>query len=101
MGIKEGWLLKQSAHLKEWRRRWCVLTPKHLCSFKSEGEYKNQTEVINLRDCTFVRSADEDLGKENSFKVVAPNRIFYLVSDSPRDTEAWIGHIGRQMARPA
>eukprot|EP00913_Durusdinium_trenchii_P011355 g10666.t1 len=44
--IKEGFLVKQSKHMKEWRRRWFVLTPQYLCSFKSQGEYRNPTEHI-------------------------------------------------------
>mmetsp|Transcript_46243 Transcript_46243/g.140317 ORF Transcript_46243/g.140317 Transcript_46243/m.140317 type:complete len:122 (-) Transcript_46243:192-557(-) len=98
--IKEGWLVKQSKHLREWRRRWFVLTPQYLCSFKTQGEYRNPTEAIRLRECSTVKSADEDTGKENSFRVDTPARVFYLIADSSTDKESWIGHIGRQMVRP-
>lgn len=50
--------------------------------------------------CT-VKSADEDTGKENSFRVDTPSRVFYLIADSPTDKESWIGHVGRQMVRPS
>lgn len=99
--IKEGWLVKQSKHLKEWRRRWFVLTPQYLCSFKSQGEYRNPTEAIRLRECSTVKSADEDTGKDNSFRVDTPTRVFYLIADSAQEKESWIGHIGRQMVRPS
>ncbi|CAE6917523.1 PH1 [Symbiodinium sp. CCMP2592] len=99
--IKEGFLVKQSKHMKEWRRRWFVLTPQYLCSFKSQGEYRNPTEHIRLAECSTVKSADEDTGKENSFRVDTPARVFYLIADSSSDKESWIGHIGRQMVRPA
>mmetsp|Transcript_95865 Transcript_95865/g.117497 ORF Transcript_95865/g.117497 Transcript_95865/m.117497 type:complete len:123 (+) Transcript_95865:90-458(+) len=99
--IKEGFLVKQSKHMKEWRRRWFVLTPQYLCSFKAQGEYRNPTEHIRLAECTTVKSADEDTGKENSFRVDTPGRVFYLIADSSPDKESWIGHIGRQMVRPA
>jgi len=97
---KEGWLVKQSKHLKEWRKRWFVLTPQYLCSFKSQGEYRNPTEAIRLRECSTVKSADEDTGKENSFRVDTQARVFYLIADSPSEKESWIGHIGRLMVRP-
>eukprot|EP00929_Paragymnodinium_shiwhaense_P066706 TRINITY_DN33493_c0_g1_i2.p2 TRINITY_DN33493_c0_g1~~TRINITY_DN33493_c0_g1_i2.p2 ORF type:complete len:122 (-),score=36.21 TRINITY_DN33493_c0_g1_i2:638-1003(-) len=97
---KEGWLVKQSKHLKDWRRRWVVLTPQYLCSFKEQGDYRNPSEVLRLRECSTVKSAAEELGKENSFRVDAPSRIFYLIADSPAEKEAWIGSIGRQMIRP-
>ena len=32
--IKEGWLEKESRTFKSWRKRWFVLTPKTLYSFK-------------------------------------------------------------------
>ncbi|CAE8693880.1 unnamed protein product [Polarella glacialis] len=98
--IKEGSLVKQSKHLKEWRSRWFVLTPQYLCSFKAQGDYRNPTEVIRLRECSTVKSADEDTGKENSFRVDSPGRIFYLIAQTTADKESWIGHIGRQMVRP-
>merc|ERR1719408_789588 len=97
--IKEGWLVKQSKHLKEWRRRWFVLTPQYLCSFKSQGEYRNPTEAIRLRECTTVKSAEEDTGKENSFRVDVVDRVFYLIAEDATDKESWIGSIGRQMVR--
>mmetsp|Transcript_58752 Transcript_58752/g.149082 ORF Transcript_58752/g.149082 Transcript_58752/m.149082 type:complete len:123 (-) Transcript_58752:63-431(-) len=97
--VKQGWLVKQSKHLKEWRRRWFVLTPQYLCSFKNQGENRNPTEWIRLRECSTVKSADEDTTKENSFRVDTPTRVFYLIAESGQEKESWIGQIGRQMVR--
>merc|ERR1719238_379619 len=99
--IKEGWMVKQSRIMKDWRRRWFVLTPQYLCSFKTQGDYRNPTEAIRLRECQTVKSADDDTGKENSFRVDTPTRVFYLIADSPSEKESWIGSIGRQMVRPS
>jgi len=98
--IKEGWLVKQSKHVKQWRRRWLVLTPQYLCSFRTQGETRNATEAIRIRECSSVLSADGDTGKENSFRVDTPGRVFYLISEGATDKESWIGIIGRQMVRP-
>mmetsp|Transcript_19463 Transcript_19463/g.39245 ORF Transcript_19463/g.39245 Transcript_19463/m.39245 type:complete len:120 (-) Transcript_19463:188-547(-) len=97
--IKEGWLIKQSKFVKEWRRRWFVLTPQYMCSFKSQGELRGPTEAIRLRECSTVKSAEEDTGKENAFRVDSPERVFYLIADSSEEKEAWMGTIGRQMVR--
>mmetsp|Transcript_51607 Transcript_51607/g.109660 ORF Transcript_51607/g.109660 Transcript_51607/m.109660 type:complete len:121 (-) Transcript_51607:73-435(-) len=97
--VKSGWLVKQSRHIKDWRRRWFVLTPQYLCSFKNQGETRNPTEWIRLRECSTVKSADEDTGKENSFRVDTPGRIFYLIAENMQEKEAWIGQVGRQMVR--
>jgi len=98
--IKEGWLVKESRHLKDWRRRWCVLTPQYLATFKNQGEYRNPSEAIRLRECSTVKSAEEETGKDNSFRVDTPGRVFHLIADSATEKEAWIGNIGRQMIRP-
>merc|ERR1719408_1237805 len=98
--LKEGWLVKQSKFLKEWRRRRFVLTSQYLCSFKNQGEYRNPTEAIRLRDCSTVKSAEEELRKDNCFRVDSQERSFYLIADSAQEKEAWIGHIGRAMIKP-
>mmetsp|Transcript_13392 Transcript_13392/g.22015 ORF Transcript_13392/g.22015 Transcript_13392/m.22015 type:complete len:121 (+) Transcript_13392:48-410(+) len=98
--IKKGYLVKQSKFIREWRNRWFVLTPQYLCSFKAEGELRNPTEMVRLKECSTVKSADEDTGKENSFQVVTQDRVFYLIAPSAAEKEAWLGNIGRQMVRP-
>ncbi|CAK0892064.1 unnamed protein product [Prorocentrum cordatum] len=98
--IKEGYLVKQSKHFKEWRNRWFVLTPQYLCSFKEQGILRNPTEAIRLRECCTVKSADEDTGREHSFRVDTPGRVFYLIAQNSTEKEAWIGHVGRMMVRP-
>eukprot|EP00929_Paragymnodinium_shiwhaense_P122435 TRINITY_DN95167_c0_g1_i1.p1 TRINITY_DN95167_c0_g1~~TRINITY_DN95167_c0_g1_i1.p1 ORF type:complete len:122 (+),score=26.71 TRINITY_DN95167_c0_g1_i1:90-455(+) len=98
--LKEGWLVKQSRFLKDWRRRWVVLTPQYICSFKEQGDYRKPSEVLRLRDCSTVKSASEETGKDDSFRVDTPARVFYLIAESGAEKEAWIGQIGRQMIRP-
>mmetsp|Transcript_87651 Transcript_87651/g.253139 ORF Transcript_87651/g.253139 Transcript_87651/m.253139 type:complete len:122 (+) Transcript_87651:93-458(+) len=98
--IKEGWLIKQSKFLKEWRRRWFVLTPQYVCSFKAQGELRNPTEAIRLRECSSVKSADADVGKENALRIDTPGRVFFLIADTAAEREEWIGQIGRRMVRP-
>lgn len=41
--VKEGYLVKRSRHLKEWKERWMVLTKTHLYSFVKKGIYKEPT----------------------------------------------------------
>jgi hypothetical protein len=98
--VKQGWLSKESLYLKDWRKRWVVLTKDYICTFKTQGEFRNPTEAVRLRECSTVKSAHDATGKENSFQVYATNRTFSLMADSSVDKEAWIGTIGRQMVRP-
>ena len=99
--VMEGFMVKQSKHLKEWRQRWFVLTPEYLCSFKSQGDYTNPTEYIRLAECSTVKSAEETTGKENSFCVQTTQRSFCLIARSAAEKEQWISRVGRQMVRRA
>merc|ERR1712194_393682 len=94
-----GWLSKQSRHMRDWRRRWCVLTPQYFLTFKTQGIYTKPTEVIRIREISMVKSADEQTGKENAFRLDTPGQIFYIIADSAPEKEAWIGSIGRQIVR--
>merc|ERR1711924_202225 len=98
--VKEGFLVKESMHLKQWQRRYFVLTSQYLCSFKQQNMYSNPTEVIRLREGSTVKSSSEETGREHTFRVESPNRTFELIAENAQDKEAWIGIIGRQMVRP-
>mmetsp|Transcript_23977 Transcript_23977/g.42470 ORF Transcript_23977/g.42470 Transcript_23977/m.42470 type:complete len:129 (-) Transcript_23977:1227-1613(-) len=98
---KEGWLYKQSKYLKEWRRRWVVLTPRLLCSFKAEKNYRvAPTEQVWLRECSSVKSAEEETRQPNGFRVDSASRAYYFYTEDHEEKEAWIGAIGRAMIRP-
>ena len=88
--VKNGWLSRQSKCVKDWCGRWFALTPQYLCSFKAQGDLRNPTEVIRLRECFTVKSTESVTGKENSFRVDTPDRVFYLIADTSADKEAWI-----------
>ena len=55
---KEGWVMKESAMIRSYRRRWLVLTPERLYSFKAERRYENPTEDVDLKLCGTVKSAE-------------------------------------------
>lgn len=42
---KEGYVLKESAIIRQYRKRWLVLTRTHLYSFKKDRSYTDPTEV--------------------------------------------------------
>ena len=57
----EGYLTKQSAWLKEWRKRYFVLKENQLHFCKQEGSDPHGT--IDLKECLTVKSAEEKTGK--------------------------------------
>ena len=42
---KQGWIYKESAMLRQYRKRWLVLTPERLYTFKKERDFTAPTEV--------------------------------------------------------
>merc|ERR1712012_1195834 len=91
---------KQSRYQKSWCRRHFVLTGQFLCSFKHFKDYRNPTEVIRLAECSTVKSCEEEVGKDNAFRVEAGGRSYYLIAETTEEKESWIGYIGRAMVRP-
>jgi len=43
------------------------LTPECLFTFKQEKSYKSPTEVLVLKECTTVKSAEDEIQKEFTF----------------------------------
>ncbi|CAI2381230.1 unnamed protein product [Moneuplotes crassus] len=99
---KEGWVYKQSRYLKSWRQRWTVLTRTHLYTYKMEQEYLLKgpgcfTECIECSDISKVRSAQDEVGIDNSFVLTTRNtkEQFYFYCDKEEDKKAWTKQIQR------
>jgi len=103
--VKEGWLSKQSRNVKEWRRRYIVLTKDYIASYKygPMEVYKSTdaTELIPFGQMMTVRSAEQETQKENAFCLQRQKdgRFFYFIAETPTEKEGWVGAIGRQMVR--
>mmetsp|Transcript_31716 Transcript_31716/g.51322 ORF Transcript_31716/g.51322 Transcript_31716/m.51322 type:complete len:158 (-) Transcript_31716:312-785(-) len=92
---KEGWLGKQSRHLRKWRPRWVVLEGATLHTFKKERDYANPTEIIDLKVFSSVKSSEDATHKSFSFDVYSPVARFSFVAKSDTEKEDWIRHIGK------
>ena len=93
--IKQGWLFKQSRHLKQWRRRWVVLTKTLLATYPSEDISGSPTEAFELKKCQAIRSADDETKKTNSFKLEHNGEEFYFYADTPKEKDGWIGLLSK------
>jgi len=92
---KEGWLEKQSRHLKRWKKRWFVLQDSTLYSFAKEKVYEKPTETIDLRVFSSVKSSEDYTNRTHSFDVYSSDMVFSMVAASEAEKEDWIRAIGR------
>ncbi len=93
---KEGWVYKESAVVRQYRKRWMVLTPEKLYSFKAErGYHQPPTEEIDLKLCGTVKSADDLTNRQYTFTVQVPERNFFLMASSDAERNEWVAAIGR------
>merc|ERR1719384_1279869 len=93
----EGWLTKQSVWLKDWRRRYFILKGSRL--FFSKSEYQAPHGMIDLSQCTTVKSADLKSKKRNSFEISPPDTTFLLYADTEKEKDDWIGSVGKSIVR--
>jgi hypothetical protein len=93
---KEGWVSKESAVLRQYRRRWLVLTPEKLYTFRKERGYgEPPTEEVDLKLCGTVKSADDLTNRQYTFTVQVPERNFFLMATSDAERNEWVAAIGR------
>uniref|UniRef100_A0A3B5AAK4 Pleckstrin homology domain containing A6 n=1 Tax=Stegastes partitus TaxID=144197 RepID=A0A3B5AAK4_9TELE len=89
---KQGWLYKQaSSGVKQWSKRWFVLTDRCLFYYKDE---KEDTVLGSLPLLSFriggVRSSDS-ITRKFAFKAEhAGTRTYYFSADSHEEQEEWI-----------
>ncbi|GMH81905.1 hypothetical protein TrVE_jg6509 [Triparma verrucosa] len=96
-GEFEGWLTKQSAWLKDWRRRFFILKGSKL--FFSKSESGSPHGMIDLATCTTVKSAELKAQKRNALEVSTPLTTFLMYADTEKEKDDWIGGIGKAIVR--
>mmetsp|Transcript_15344 Transcript_15344/g.54616 ORF Transcript_15344/g.54616 Transcript_15344/m.54616 type:complete len:137 (-) Transcript_15344:127-537(-) len=93
----QGTLTKQSAWLKDWRRRFFILKGSKL--FFSKGEHQPPHGMIDLASCMTVKSAEYKAHKLNALEVSTPDTTFLMFADTEKEKDDWIGAIGRAIVR--
>jgi len=88
--IIEGWVYKKSRHLKQWRRRWLVLTATYLATFATNASETKPTEMLETGTVSDVRCGDVDTGQSGSIAVVAAKRTYLIVLDDKTKKNEWI-----------
>jgi hypothetical protein len=88
----EGYLVKRSLWLGEWRRRYFVLKGTKLYFAKEKGAAPHG--VIDLKGCFSLKSAEDVAKKPNCFEVGVAEGTFYLYASSEREKDEWMSKIG-------
>lgn len=90
--LKEGYLGKESVHLKKVRKRWMVLKGTHLYSYKEMQTYEDPTEVFDLKLYRTAKMCRN--GKLGQFELISmkqERRVF--IASSKNEMNEWIHRI--------
>ena len=74
---KEGYLEKQSAFWKTYRKRWMVLQKWMLYSFKDKKKYTNPIEIFDLKIYNEFRTCNNGIIGQFEIFSTNENRTFY------------------------
>mmetsp|Transcript_61958 Transcript_61958/g.55902 ORF Transcript_61958/g.55902 Transcript_61958/m.55902 type:complete len:138 (-) Transcript_61958:7-420(-) len=96
---KEGYLRKQSQHLKQFRKRWIVLDEGKLFSFQKQKGKKAATEIFDLSIYNQVRRSIN--GKTYEFELISTvndkKRVF--LGKSIDDMISWMMEIRKHQQK--
>uniref|UniRef100_A0A7S0MXT0 PH domain-containing protein n=1 Tax=Pyramimonas obovata TaxID=1411642 RepID=A0A7S0MXT0_9CHLO len=96
-----GWLMKQGAWIKTWRRRWFVMKDGLIFWFKTDKVTQSSVPrgIVQVNKCLSVKGAEEVLNKPFSFEISTRENTQYFVADSDKEKEDWINAVGRAIVR--
>lgn len=94
---REGYLMKQSIHLKAWRKRYIILREHHLFCYKDDSK-SLITEFLNLSSFKKAQLSQKEI---NRFELIPKNtkdktRTFSAASIS--ETEEWLNAINQSIS---
>jgi PH domain. len=90
--IKAGWVHKRSAYLKQWRRRWLVLSETSLSTYKSKDISQRATMQLLVSSITEAVPSVLEVEKDFCFKIVCEDEFFMTV-ESDKDLCLWLNLI--------
>lgn len=111
--ILQGYLMKCGAHMKNWRKRYFILSPETLKYGKSHMSMKNMrsvqvTQILDAIEITASKSHTPSISppsttgdKDHIFKIITPKRAFMLCAPSEEEEIEWLSAVRALIARRA
>lgn len=110
--VLQGYLMKCGAHMKNWRKRYFVLTPETLKYGKSHMNTKGMrtvqvTQILDAIETTASKSVPSTSptggngDKEHIFKIITPKKSFMLCAPSEEEEIKWLSAVRALIARRA
>lgn len=104
--IKEGYLTKKGALVKNWKKRYFKLDNLKLAYYEKETD-KEPLKVIYTSDITAVKTnLSVDNTRKHLFEVVTESRTFFIQGETEEEMQSWIQAIagvsprGRSSSEP-
>src|SRR3989338_1486549 len=91
--VKAGFLRKQGAQVKSWKRRWFVLTEGSLAYYRSPGEGEAPLGTINVMLSAVKVPMDAASAKKHSFEVITSARTYFIQAEDRASLENWVEKI--------
>lgn len=108
--LLQGYLMKCGTHMKNWHKRYFILTPETLKYGKNHMSTKNMrsvqvTQILDALETTASKSvtpASPPAGaKEYMFKIITPKKSFMLCAPSEEEEIKWLSAVRALIARRA
>jgi len=96
--VKEGWIMKESAWLKFWRKRWMVVTSDYVCTYTCpQAVAAAPTDFLRMREAKSVTTADDD--DERRFRICTQRGDFRLETENAKEKEEWMSLLGQVLVK--
>jgi len=95
---KCGYLIKQGALIRNWKRRWCTVSGDSIYYYDDKNS-KEPKGSIPLRDCV-VQPADDVTKRPNSFAIFHTKnqqRTFFLQAETKEQFQEWFDFLTKKL----
>ena len=99
--VKSGWVEKRSQYLKQWRRRWLMLTENELLTYKNPLANEKATFQVILSSILEAVPCEQEMSyKEFCFRITTKSRKYFIAATSDEEMCQWLNLINTASQGP-